>query len=130
MTAEPATENDLFYVSLGDEQIKRTLPFLNEVLRQFVTICTALLSGTIVFLGDKLISPAFRTPVAIFFLFGLVSAAIGVLPYQLTYTRRCPEEIEEAFERARKWKAGLLWLSFAFLVSGLVLGLVGIVRGV
>ena len=122
------TENDLFYSGLGDEQIKRRVPFLNEVLRQMVTLSTTLMGGTIIFLKE-LVSDEFKKSIAIIFLFSLAAAFAGVLPHRSRIVRRCPDDIKVAYNEATSWKEWMLWISAGFLFVGLLIALIGIMVG-
>lgn len=53
ITTGPPSEENSFLVMLGDEQIKRTIPFMNEVLRQLVTLSAALSGGSMALLGKS-----------------------------------------------------------------------------
>ena len=63
---------DVFYAEWGDELIKRNLTFLNDVLRQLVTLSTAMLSGSIIFLNDAMISRGLKLATIAMFLCALV----------------------------------------------------------
>jgi hypothetical protein len=126
--AEP-TDEDRFYCAMGDEIIKRNLTFTNEVLRQLVTLSTALVGGSMVFLKDgqdSLINAAFKIPAILFFLFALATAFIGMLPHSSTIWRNAPLDIRKDFERAVAWKSAMTWVAAGFLMAGLLTVLLGI----
>ena len=121
-----ATEEDMFYVALGDEQIKRQIPFLNEVLGRLLTLSTALMGGSIIFLKDSFLAEQFKIPSLIFFLFSLISALVGVIPYQHKIARRHLTIIKQGTNRAAKWKVRSIWISAVFLILGLIGLLIGV----
>src|SRR5262245_10946070 len=87
---EPS-EQELFLIGLGDELIRRDLPFLNEVLRQLVTLSTALAGGAIAILNNTRVG--FRGEIVgaiACFLVALVVALWGMLPKSGEITRRAP----------------------------------------
>ena len=50
---ERATNVEIFYHELGDELAKKRLPFLNDLLRQLLTISISLAGGGLYFLDDQ-----------------------------------------------------------------------------
>jgi hypothetical protein len=124
---EEPTDESLLFISLGEEQIKRAVPFLNEVLRQLVTLSTALMGGSIAFLkADTPIHPTAKTSAAVLFLLALLAALFGVLPYRSTIRPLFPNDIKRSVQAAMVWKDRLVWLSSGFLVVGLVVVLFGL----
>jgi hypothetical protein len=122
LTGEEPTEEEMFYVGLADEQIKKNLPFVNEVLRQLVTLSTALIAGSVAILGITrlAISPGLAASAVVCFLVSLACALVGVLPYCTTIHRRSPEEIKESIRKATDWKLRLARISGGALFVGLL----------
>src|SRR4051812_41938515 len=76
------TGDDLFYIDFGGELVKRALPFVNEVLRQMVTLSSALAGGSAAFLGETMIGPGYKSAAVFCFVAALAFAFAGVLPYR------------------------------------------------
>lgn len=77
----PPNIKEEFYLSLSGEFVKNNTKFVNEVLRQLVTLNTALLGGTIAFMNKDVIRQELKIPIIICLLGGLVIAFKGVFPY-------------------------------------------------
>ncbi len=126
IVGEVPTNEEIFYAEYGDDLTRDTIPFLNQVLRQFVTLSTALMGGSIAFLSDSLVDPDFKKSIVVLFLFSLVAALLGVLPYRGKFHRRCPNEIKEVCLSARTWKTRFLWISAAMIFIGSLVAILGI----
>lgn len=120
-----ASEEDQFLVSLGDEQIKRNLPFLNDVLRQQVTLSTALMGGGIAFLKDAM-ATGFKVGAVFLFLAALIVALVGVLPHPGMIERRAPGIIARSLERALDRKRHIAYAAAGLIVAGLIVALLGL----
>ena len=118
---EPPQEA-MFYVSLGEEHLKRNVPLLNEFLKQLVTLSTALIGGGMFFLKDTpLMSPAVKKLIMACFLVSLFVSLIGAIPYSARMNIHDPWGIKRAVERAIWWKRILAIASSGCLLLGLVI---------
>src|SRR5579859_1321922 len=88
-----ADEFDIFYVDWAKETVKRTIPFLNETLRQLVMLNAALFGGAATLLDKGKIGAGFQTALLICFLLSLFFAACGMLPYQGQARMTVPDEV-------------------------------------
>jgi hypothetical protein len=121
------SEQDLFLIGLGDELVRRNLPYLNDVLRQLVTLSTALAGGSIaLFKNDNLTAPGYRFTAIVFFLLALASAMYGMLPRAGVITRRAPNVIRSGLDNALNAKRTLCSACACFIVGGLVILLIGL----
>jgi hypothetical protein len=126
---EPATipsEEESFYLALGEEITKRSLPFTNEVLRQMVTLSTAMAGGGAAFLNEPLITLTYKIPAVVFFLLALAAALVGVFPFVSTMDRNCPAEVKATVSRAVWFKLGCLCGSAIFSIVGLIAVVAGL----
>ena len=121
------SEQDLFFVSLGDELVRRNLPYLNDVSRQLVTLSTALAGGSIAILRDAdMCFPWLRFVAIAIFLLALATSLLGMLPRAGEITRRAPNVIRRGLETALISKRRLCRIAAGLIVGGLVVVLVGL----
>jgi hypothetical protein len=110
------SEDDEFYISWGRETLKNNINFLNEVLRQLVSLNVALLGGSIIFLDNRFVNDTFKALVMLAFLFSLMFSFAGIMPYGRSVDLRVAEDI-------RKHKRFVFSLKFYFTVmAGILLG--------
>jgi len=124
---EPATEEETFYADMGNAMVRDALPFMNQVLRQLVTLCTALLGGTLVFFKEDLVRPGVKVAAAFIFLAGLSFAFLGMLPIRERIHRGFPQQVQETVEKAIAAKSWKLRVSAVAVFVGLAVLLLGIV---
>lgn len=124
--ATAPSEDDEFYISWGRETLKNNINFLNEVLRQLVSLNVALLGGSIIFLNDTFMDSTFKGLVILVFLLSLMFSFAGIMPYGRSVDLRVAEDI-------RKHKRFVLTLKLYFtgtagilLGTGFILALIGI----
>jgi hypothetical protein len=125
--SSPADELDTFYVEWARESLKRNLPFVNEVLRGLVTLDTALLGGSVLWLGPQIVPAWFRLAVVLCFLLSLAAAFWGMLPYTGTAVDlRCPDLIHKHKTEALRTKQFWVWVAAWCLIAGFAVALVGL----
>ena len=117
LNGKPLTIEEDFYLSLAGEFVKNNSKFVNEVLRQFVTINTALLAGTITFMNKEIINENFKIFVIFSFLISLVISFIGILPYSGNINFISPYIIKEFNKKLLNHK--LKYLKLSAVVSGI-----------
>jgi hypothetical protein len=120
------TEEDKFYIQWGRETIKNNLNFANEVLRQLITLNSALLGGSIVFLDEKLVKPPFRGLVISAFTLSLIFSFIGMMPYEATIDIRSPQDIKDHKQKALKHKRIYLWIAGFLILAGFLIAFAGV----
>ncbi|UFP95817.1 hypothetical protein [Gloeobacter morelensis] len=120
------TEDELFYVDWGKETIKQNLSFLNDVLRQLLTLNTALIGSSAVFFDESILGKDFKLAVIIVFMFSLFVCLVGVLPVETDVNPQAPGLVKEHKQKATKWKRCLLYISFSSFFLGFVLVLFGL----
>lgn len=120
------TEDDKFYVSWGRESLKNNLTHANEVLRQLVTLNSALLGGSIAFVDPTIIAIPFKVGVIIAFFVSLILSFLGIMPYEGAPDLRKPKDIKQHKEDALKSKRCYLWSSGLLLGVGFGFALAGI----
>jgi len=115
------TENDLFLAKLGDQLIKDTIPFLNQVVRQMVTLSAALLFGTIA-ISDKPILPFPATLTAIFFLFASLIISVWAMTGTTgRYRRNVLEEIQEDVSQGIESKKSKIFAMLLLISTALAI---------
>jgi hypothetical protein len=111
------TEDDLFYLDWGRESIKNNLKNTNDILKQLITISTAVLGLTIVF--ENIIKhDSLRIVVLFLFFLSLIISFLGILPYGKKIQINSAEEIKEFKSKALKTKRLYIWFSGGMILSG------------
>jgi len=124
----PASDESLFYASLGDEQLKRKIPFLNEVLRQLLTLSAAMMGGSIALWNDLRINHGMKIAATACFMGSLIVSLVGILPLYKQFRRQWVNEIRDAFSIASTWKSLFIWIAALFLVCGFLAILFGLAK--
>jgi len=126
---KPTTVKEDFYLSLAGEFVKNNTKFVNEVLRQLVTLNTALLAGTIAFMNKDVIREGFKIPIIICFLGGLVIAFKGVFPYSGNISFLNPVRNELFNKNALEHKLWYIkWSGISSLIGFLLIIFAGIIK--
>ncbi len=123
----PADE-DNFYQQWGYETLKNNIVLLNDVLRQLLTLDTALLAAAIGFF-DKIETLSWsKSTVLILLCISLVMSFLGIFPYEGKVDIRNITMIRRHKEKAQLYKriflgiaAGVFILSFVLLLLNLVI---------
>lgn len=121
-----ASAEDEFFVEFGEEIFKKTIPFLNDVLRQLLTTSIALSGGTLMFLTDPRCDKNLKLAAAVMFFLAIGCSFVGVLPYRDSFRPDCPAEIKANANRVTWWKYGWVSGAVVFIALGLVLAFVGV----
>lgn len=111
------TNEDEFYLNWGKESLKNNIKLSNEILKQIITLSTALLGLTIIY--EKIVSvEILRIIVLLLFFISLVVSLLGVLPFEGTISLNSPTEIKEFKRKVLKHKRIYLWISGGGLTLG------------
>lgn len=108
------TEKDMFYLNWGLELVKNQFNLANELLKQQITLCIALLSVSVIF--DKLFenNSQLKFMVILVFFISLIAAFAGIMPFERKVVwLDSPDDIE-AFQ-----KDALLFKKRCYIVSGI-----------
>jgi len=117
---QPPTEEDLFYISWGYETVKNNIALCNDILKQIITLSSALLGVSIIY--DHIVSnETLKIFVLLSFFISLIIALIGLLPYENNVSLDTPEEIKTHKRTALTHKRRYLWSSAMFIVIGFAL---------
>jgi hypothetical protein len=118
------TEEEVFYADAGDQLIKDSLPFLNQVLRQLVTLTAALFIGAAALFDKRLLEKPAIIAAMLVMLFALGIALVGILPFGDRINRRQPGLIYKEMKRAIGYKSWLAWTAaVALFISLAILGI-------
>ena len=120
---EPVSDFDNFYLDWCRETIKNNISLSNDILKQLITLNTALLGVNIIF-ESIVFNHLLKFLILIFFFLSLIIALLGVLPYQNRIVPFSPDDIKNHKDEALRHKLKYLWTSATFLIIGfgIVLG--------
>jgi hypothetical protein len=119
------SSDDMFYFRWGRETLKGNLTLANEVLRQLVTLNSALLGGSIAFLDEAVVDASFKPWIVGAFTISLILSFVGMMPYEALVDLRVPEEVRRHKELAFKSKRRYLWSAGVCLAAGFGLAIAG-----
>lgn len=125
---EPSQEN-LYYVALGERLTQETLPFLNATLRQLVVLSSAMLGGAVALSDKGVVWRGFMVTAMIFLLVSLASALVGMIPWHAKFPLNAPLLIRDAVQRATSYKTWAMWISAVPLALALVVLFIGVLAG-
>lgn len=114
---KPLRKEEDFYLSLAGEFIKNNSKFVNEVLRQFITLNTALLAGTVTFINKEIINENYKIVVVFCFLISLIISFVGTIPYSGGVSFSDPHKVKTFSENALNYK--LKFLKASGIISGI-----------
>jgi hypothetical protein len=112
----PPSEDELFYIAWARESLKNNINLCNDILKQTISIGSALLGMTLIF--DKVISESWKIPVIFVSIVSLIVAFAGVFPFRSEVHIDNPEEIKIHKEKTLKRKRIYLIVSAGFLLMG------------
>jgi len=118
---EPASDN-LFYIKWGRETHKDNIGLLNNVLRHFITLDTALLAALIAFFDKIEICKWIKGLSCALLMFSLLVAVFGIIPISRDLDLRRPDLIKDHKKRVLIRKKRLMWVSvFSFVLSFVII---------
>lgn len=123
MTAQQGqqpSEEEMFYVTWGQETVKSNISLCNEILKQLVTISSALLGVSIIY-EQIVTSETLRFFILLIFFISLIVAFIGLLPYENKVRLDTPGDIKEHKRKSLKHKRKFLWVSATTVAVGFAL---------
>lgn len=118
--SRPPTQKEIFYLDWVKDLIKAQFSLCNEVLKQIITLCLALLSVSVIF--DKLFEkdPSFKFFTVLMFFIALICACVGIYPFESNNLWfDSPSDIERFKSRALNFKKLWYKLSSVFLLLGI-----------
>lgn len=122
VNAEEPTSEDLFYIKWGRETHKDNIGVLNNVLRQFITLDTALLAALIAFFDKIEICKWIKVLSCALLMFSLLVAVFGIIPISRDLDPRRSDLIKAHKKRVLIWKKRLMWISVSsFLLSFVII---------
>jgi hypothetical protein len=111
------SDDDEFYVQWGRESLKNNITLANDILKQLISISSAILGLTIIF--EKIVvTELLRTLSLLSIFISLIIAFVGLLPYESKVQPYSPKDISDHKKKALKHKRSYLWVSAAFLNIG------------
>lgn len=120
-TEKPTCE-ELFYIKWGRENLKDNIAVLNNVLRQFITLDTALLAALIAFFDKIEIGKWIKVLSCMLLMFSLAMALFGVIPRSSELDLRQPNSIKTHKDKVLIWKKRLMWISVSsFMLSFVII---------
>ncbi len=127
--AEEPTSEDLFYIKWGRETHKDNIGVLNNVLRQFITLDTALLAVLIAFFDKIQICKWIKVLSCALLMFSLVMAVFGIIPLSSDLDLRRPDLIKAHKKRVLIRKKRLMWISVSSFVLSFIIILIVLIFG-
>ena len=116
----PPTQEEIFYTTWGQETVKNNITLCNDILKQLITISSALLGVSIIY--DHIVqSETLKIFVLLSFFISLVVALIGLLPYERKVSLNTPADIKTHKQNALRHKRLYLWISAMSIVIGFAL---------
>lgn len=119
-----ATAEETFYVTLQDDEIRASVPRLNEAISKMLTLATALAGGSLVFLKEDVCVPWARVAAAALFFVALGVAAFGLIPARGWYSQDI-DRIREQRQGAVNHKRFLLKVVCGVIAGGLFVAILG-----
>lgn len=113
----PPTEDEIFYSTWGRETLKNNINLCNDILKQLITISSALLGVTLIF-DQIVVADTVRIFVTTSFFASLIISFIGLLPYERKVSLSTPEDIKDHKQKTLKHKRNYLWISACCLTIG------------
>lgn len=114
---KPVTDEDEFYVNWGKETLKNNITLANDILKQLITLSSALLGVSIIY--EHIVKGEFfKISVLLSFFISLIIALLGLLPYEKKVSLNSPSEIKNFKKKALKHKRLHLWISSIAIVVG------------
>lgn len=125
---QKATPESIFYRDLGEKLESGSMDFLNQVLRQFVTISSAFCGGIIAIHGKEIVHVTCSTVALLIMIAGLFVSVFGILPaFHGKIELGMVTRIRDSYRKAVNIKvvtiylvASLFSLSLITLVSGIL----------
>ncbi len=119
------TEREQKFRELGWEAYKAAVPNLNAALQRMVTLASALIGGSLVFLKDDRIDRGLQLWACGLFLLSLLVAFTGSMPLGRHVNLSDPADIEAFKDQTARRKTAWLVTSFAAMVAGFVVVIAG-----
>lgn len=116
---QPTNEEEALLDGAKDS-LKNTPTRLNAVLTLLITINLALLAVSMLF-DIAILSAREKAIVIVCFLFSMLIAAIGMIPFEGKAQTDIPESVKEHFGKAAAYKKKFILTSFAFFLIGLLI---------
>ena len=122
------SEDDEFYIAWGRETFKNNINYLNDVLRQFITLNATLLAGSVVLLNDKIVDSNFKFLILVMLLTSLITAIIGIMPSGLIVDIRVANDIYRHKKFVARLAFVLVVITALLLVGAFIIALIGIYK--
>ena len=105
-------------VEWARDMARKEIVILQESLKQFVTLTSALLAGSAVFFDDAAMPKGLKIAGVVFLLASLAASTLGSLPYEAKVRPGYPEDAREARSKATKHKRGVLKMTvYTFMAA-------------
>jgi hypothetical protein len=126
--AKEATPETRELYDLGKKMIENSLESVQEILKQLLTLATALLGGSVAFMNEQLMPLGFKAFVVLAFLASVGIAFWGMMPYPAeNFSPNLVQSVPVVRSKALKWKLSRLKVGGLFLFLGFVVACAGLV---
>ncbi len=123
---EKPSEEELFYKRWGWETLKENISILNDVLKLFIVVDSAILSAYLGFYGKFTIYPWIKIVLFILLIISLCSSIVGIYPFSMKVNLNKPQEIKILKLKRVKFKGQCLVIAPVTLIVGFVALLIAI----
>jgi hypothetical protein len=123
----PTSAWDQFLVSVGQDTYKQMIPRLDAAYQRVITLNTAMIGGTIYFVGADQLNHAFRLASMILFFASLGCALVGGRIFNEMVPLNEARAIEDFHRRVTESRYRWLGFSYWLLFSGLAVAALGVV---
>jgi len=121
------SESDKFYLSWGYESQKNNIKIVNDVLRQLITLNSAMIAGSIALLKSNLIGEQYTKAIILLFFVSLVTSFWGVFPFEGSFDIRRIDQIRKHKKRALKVKVTYMTVSGVLMVTGFAIAIFSVI---
>jgi hypothetical protein len=94
------TPEEKFYLDWGLDTIKSNISRLNDIQKTMATLSVSLLGGSLVFYGDAITTPVFKTLATIVLIFAALVSILGSMPSKYYLALDNPAQINTSKEKA------------------------------
>jgi len=128
VSGRPPSDEELLYIQWVRETLKNNINLANDVLKQLLTLNTALLGGSVLFLAQNMMPGFIRFFAILSFFAALIVSFLGVLPYEAHLDIKNVMAIRNHKKRTLDHKRKFLWgsalcsaLGFGIVIAGLLI---------
>lgn len=120
------TEEEEFYSAWSWQHVRESYTYLDQVLRQILTLVMALMGGSVVFLDKAALSPWGKWTSMGWLLAAFILCLLGILPVTKKFPAGQVDTFREEIEAAKLRKARLAWAAGTCIAAAFVTAIVAL----